>query len=65
MRFGQTDCTAPLPPLLGALFFGGGVEVPHPILGVGSSKTDDLEKVGTVGELYEGKLMKKWVGHHC
>ena len=30
--------------------------------GVGSSEKVVSEKVGTVGELYEGKIMKKWGG---
>ena len=60
VRF-QTDGTAPLPPVPGAFWGGGGVEVlPPPFLGLGSSKNRVSEKVGTVGALYEGKIMKKW-----
>ena len=59
VRF-QTDCTAPLSPLPGALFFWGVVEVAPPILGVGGSKIYLSEKVATVGELYEGKIITKW-----
>ena len=46
--------------------WGGGVEGPTPILGVESSKNYVSEKVGTVGELYKDKILKKkWVGCHC
>ena len=45
VRF-HTNCTAPLPPLAG---FGGGLE--QKIM---------FRKVGTIGEVYEGKIVKKW-----
>ena len=39
---------------------GGGLEVPPPQLWGGKLKKKVSEKVGTVGELSEGKIMKKW-----
>ena len=39
---------------------GGGAGGTPPVLGVGSSKNYVSEKVGTMGELYEGKITKKW-----
>ena len=35
---------------------------PSAILGVGSSKKYVLQKIGTVGELYEGKIKKMGKG---
>ena len=52
VRF-QTHCTSPQPPLPGALLGGGDFRG-------GKFKKSCFEKVGTVGELYEGKIMKKW-----
>ena len=55
----QMDCTTP--PVPGALFLGGGgLEVNPPYFGVGTSKNYVSEKVGTVGELHEGKIIQKW-----
>ena len=39
-------------------FQGGGIR--PPIFGLVSSNSYVLEKVGIVGEMYKGKIMKKW-----
>ena len=53
----------PPTPLIGCAFLGGGGGgvrgILPPILRVGSSKNYVSEKVGTVGKLYQGKMMKK------
>ena len=64
VRF-QIVCTAPLPSLPGALWGGGGVIGSPPHFGGGNLKFLCLGKVGIVGELYEGKIMKNGVGYDC
>ena len=56
VRF-YTAGTAPLAPLPGAFFWGAGS-----YFGGGNVKKYVSEKVGTVGELCEGKIIKKWGG---
>ena len=57
---GFRHSSPPLPTAVTGCTLGVGVEGPHPIFGVGSSKKYVSEKVGSVGGLYEGKFMTKW-----
>ena len=51
-------CTAPLPPLWVRFWGRGGT--PPPFLNWEVQKNYVSEKLGTVGELCEGKIVKKW-----
>ena len=51
----------PTTPTTGCTFWGVRVEYPPPYFWGGASKKKHVSgKAGTVGGLYEGKIMKKW-----